>query len=97
MADYTGGDEFLYDALNDSLPLKFLQEHDVQSSFLNANVDDIEMLSETTSLSFSDSGFANLEADLSGMMNSFRQYQKKDINVGNVVGLEWQPNIHYLT
>ena len=58
MANYIDGDEFLYDALNDSLPLEFLPEYEVQTSFPNSNVDDIEMLSETTSISFSDSGFA---------------------------------------
>ena len=54
MANYIDGDEFLYDVFND-LPLEFIPE---QSPFLNAKVDDVEMLSETTSLNFSDSGFA---------------------------------------
>ena len=58
MANYIDGDEFLYDALNDSLTLELLPEYEVQTSFHNNNVDDIEMLSETTSMSFSDSEFA---------------------------------------
>ena len=52
-------DEFIDDILDDYLPFEVIQEHDIQtfqSPFLNDNFSEIEILSETTSLNFSESG-----------------------------------------